>query len=142
MGEIRRRLGYRFVLKSAKAPVSVPAGRSLRLHLEVSNEGFATPLNERPVEAVLRRVETGETHVLSLQADPRRWWSGETTNYPIRVDLPAAVTPGEYDVLVNLPDAAPTLRNDPRYAIRFANAGTWEAATGFNNLGLRVIVTD
>ncbi len=142
MGEIRRRLGYRFVLKSAKAPVSVPAGRSLRLHLEVSNEGFATPLNERPVEAVLRRVETGETHVLPLQADPRRWWSGETRNYPLRVDLPAAVTPGEYDVLVNLPDAAPTLRNDPRYSIRFANAGTWEAATGFNNLGLRVIVTD
>jgi hypothetical protein len=141
MGEIRRRFGYRYVLKSAKAPESVPLGGSLRLHLEITNEGFATPFNARPVEAVLRNVDTGETHVLPLDADPRRWWSGETRNYPLRVDLPADVGLGVYDVLVNLPDPAATLRNDPRYKIRFANAGTWEAATGFNNLGLRVIVT-
>ena len=141
MGAIRRRLGYRFVLKSAKAPASVPTGGPLRLHLEVANAGFATPINERPVEAVLRRVDTGQIHLLPLDADPRRWWSGETRNYPFRVDLPADVTAGEYDVLVNLPDAARTLRHDPRYSIRFANTGTWEAATGFNDLGLRVIVT-
>ena len=141
MGEIRRRLGYRFVLKSAKTAVSVPAGGSLRLHLEVSNTGFATPLNVRPVEAVLRHVGTDRTHFLPLDTDPRRWWNGETHNYPFNVQLPTDVTPGEYDVLVNLPDQAPTLRNDPRYSIRFANTGTWEDATGFNNLGLRVIVT-
>jgi hypothetical protein len=28
-----------------------------------------------------------------------------------------------------------------RYAIRFAKTGTWEDATGFNSLGLRVTVT-
>jgi len=91
---------------------------------------------------VLRNVDTGQSHFLRLDADPRRWWSGETRNYPFRVQLPADVTPGTYDVLVNMPDAADTLRNDPRYSIRFANEGTWEAATGFNDLGLRVIVTD
>ena len=58
------------------------------------------------------------------------------------MDLPGQVLPGAYDVLVNLPDASPTLRQDPRYSIRFANTGTWEPATGFNNLGLRVIVTE
>jgi hypothetical protein len=141
MDEIRRRLGYRFVLKSAKAPVSVPAGGSLRLHLEISNPGFASPFNERPVEAVLRHVDSGEVHLLPLDADPRRWWSGETRNYPLRVDLPGEVVSGEYEVLVNLPDASLSLRNDPRYSIRFANEGTWEANTGYNNLGLRVIVT-
>jgi len=142
MDDARRRLGYRFVLESAKAPRAVSAGDMLRLHLEITNTGFATPFNERPVEAVLRDVDTGQTHVLPLDADPRRWWSGETRNHPFRVQLPADVTPGAYDVLVNLPDAADTLRNDPRYSIRFANEGTWEAATGFNDLGLRVIVTD
>jgi hypothetical protein len=141
MGEIRRRLGYRFVLMSAKAPVSVPARGSMRLHLEIANAGFATPLNERLVEAVLRHVGTGRTHFLPLDADPRRWWNGETHNYPFSVQLQADVTPGEYEVLVNLPDASPGLRNDPRYSIRFANTGTWEDATGFNNLGLRVSVT-
>lgn len=141
MGEVRRRLGYRFVLESARAPVSAHAGGSLRLHLEVTNTGFATLVNERPVEAVLRRVDSGELHFLPLDLDPRQWWSGQTSNYPVRVSLPEAVTPGQYDVLVNLPDASPTLRDDPRYSIRFANEGTWEASTGFNNLGLRVNVT-
>ncbi len=141
MDEVRRRLGYRFVLKSAKAPVSVPAGGSLRLHLEISNEGFAAPFNERPVEVALRAVDGGQTFLLPLGADARYWASGETGNYPLRVDLPAEVLPGEYEILVNLPDAAPTLRNDPRYSIRFANAGTWEEETGYNKLGLRVFVT-
>ena len=141
MGEIRRRLGYRFVLMSAKAPGSVPAGSSMRLHLEIANAGFATPLNERLVEAVLRHVGTGRTHVLPLDADPRRWWNGETHNYPFSVPLQADVTPGDYEVLVNLPDASPRLRNDPNDSIRFANTGPWEEATGFNNLGLRVSVT-
>jgi hypothetical protein len=31
--------------------------------------------------------------------------------------------------------------SDWRYSIRFANTGTWEDATGFNNPGLRVSVT-
>jgi hypothetical protein len=57
------------------------------------------------------------------------------------VTLPAEVTPGEYDLLLNLPDAAPALRTDPRYSIRFANTGTWEESTGFNKLRLRVKVT-
>jgi hypothetical protein len=140
MGEIRRRLGYRFVLKSAKAPRTLTPGATLRLALEVANTGFATPLNERPVEAVLRHVGTGRTHVLALDADPRRWWNGETRNNTFSVQLPADVTRGEYDLFMNLPDAAPTLRKDPRYSIRFANVGMWEESTGFNKLGLRLLM--
>jgi hypothetical protein len=142
MGEIRRRLGYRFVLKSATAPASLAAEGTLRLELEVSNAGFATPLNERPVEAVLRHVSSTRTHFLPLDTDPRRWWNGETRTDTFSVALAAEVAPGEYDLLLNLPDAAPALRKDPRYSIRFANTGTWQESTGFNNLGLRVHVRD
>jgi hypothetical protein len=35
----------------------------------------------------------------------------------------------------SLPDPAETLRADPRYAIRFANEGIWDAAHGWNVLG-------
>jgi hypothetical protein len=140
MGEVRRRLGYRFVLESANAPRTLARGGTLRLELAVTNPGFATPLNERPVETVLRHVSTGRTHALALDADPRRWWNGETQNLTFSVQLPADVTAGEYDLLLNLPDAAPTLRKDPRYSIRFANTGTWEESTGFNKLGIRMAV--
>jgi hypothetical protein len=33
-----------------------------------------------------------------------------------------------------MPDAATTLKDDPRYAVQLANAGVWEAATGLNVL--------
>jgi hypothetical protein len=140
MGEIRRRLGYRFVLKSAKALRSLPAGGTLHLELDVANTGFATPLNQRPVELVLREVTSGRAHFLPLDADPRRWWNGETRNDIFNILLPAAIIAGEYELLMNLPDAAPRLRNDPRYSIRFANMGTWEESTGFNELGIRMRV--
>ena len=142
MGEIRRRVGYRFVLMSATAPVSVPAGGSMRLHLEIANAGFATPLNERLVEAVLRHVGTGRTHFLPLDADPRRWWNGETHHYPFSVQLPADVTPGDKTSLSTCPMRHRGCDNFiEQYSIRFANIGTWEDATGFHNLGLRVSVT-
>src|SRR5690606_28729409 len=132
--EVSRRLGYRFVLESARVPRSVPAGGQLRLHLRVANTGFATLFNERPVEVVLRDTATGAEHHLRTDAAPRHWPDGETTDVVTRVALPAAVTLGDYEVLVNLPDAAPTLRDDPRYSIRFANVGTWEPTTGYNAL--------
>jgi hypothetical protein len=31
-----------------------------------------------------------------------------------------------------MPDLAPTLHDDPRYTIRFANENTWEASSGTN----------
>jgi hypothetical protein len=43
-------------------------------------------------------------------------------------------------VLLNLPDPMASLSSRPEYAIQLANNGTWEAATGFNNLNHTVAV--
>jgi len=56
------------------------------------------------------------------------------------VTVAGGVAAGSYDSHGELPDAAPALADDARYAIRMANAGTWAAATGSNDLGLEVIV--
>jgi hypothetical protein len=48
---------------------------------------------------------------------------------------------GNYAVLLNLPDPMPTLRARPEYAIQLANANTWEASTGFNNLNFSLNVS-
>jgi hypothetical protein len=47
----------------------------------------------------------------------------------------ATLRPGEYDVLVQLPDASEVLADRPEYAVRFANVGVWEEKTGMNRLG-------
>lgn len=41
---------------------------------------------------------------------------------------------------LSLPDPSPRLGADPRYAIRFANHGTWDPDTGLNDLEVAVQV--
>ena len=77
----------------------------------------------------MRDRSTGQTTAIPLALDPRRWTSGKEHRVVIAADVPAAVTPGSYDVLLNLPDAAAGLRSRPEYAVRLANQGTWEAAS-------------
>ena len=45
------------------------------------------------------------------------------------------VAAGEYDVMVQLPDASESLADRSEYAVRFANVGVWEEKTGMNRLG-------
>jgi hypothetical protein len=127
MGEIRRRLGYRFRLVDSSAQV---VGRELRVSVTVRNDGFANLYNPRPVILVLRNRSTGRMQRVPVDSDPRRWMPSESATFSIA----ASLAPGEYDILLHLPDAAPSLRNRPEFAVRFANAGVWEPAAGMNRL--------
>lgn len=128
MPEIRRRLGYRFRLVESSAQVE---GSQLRVSVTVRNDGFANLYNPRPVLLVLRDRATGRMESVRIATDPRRWMPGESTTFGVTANLP----PGDYDVLLHLPDAAPELRARPEYAVRFANPDVWEPATGMNRLG-------
>jgi hypothetical protein len=52
------------------------------------------------------------------------------------VELPA----GTYQLFLWMPDPASAVRDRPEYAIRLANEGTWDAETGYNDLGHTVVV--
>lgn len=92
----------------------------------------------------------GEGYYTDYFADPRRWPAGTTTTLDKQVCAPAV--PGTYRLLLNLADPAPRLQSqDPlpgstqtynsAYAIQLANTGTWQAATGYNDLGQTLTVT-
>jgi hypothetical protein len=134
MAEVERRLGYRFRLVDSEAPVAAAAGGELRVNFTVANDGFANMYNQRPVEIVLRPKTGGEAVRLAAKEDPRRWMTGRTTAVRISAIVPKGTKPGEYDVFLALPDMAESLRSRPDYAVRFANAGVWEPATGMNRL--------
>lgn len=130
--EIGRRLGYRLVLEEAAWSASARPGGTLRLSWKLRNEGFAAPLNPRPLFLVL----SGPTTVtLPLEGiDPRTWLPGRW-EVSTGVSLPADLPPGEYRLALWLPDGYESLRNDPRYSIRFANEGLWDEERGWNILG-------
>ena len=134
--EIDRRLGYRLVLTEVEWPEQVRPGGQIPLTVTVRNDGWAPPVNPRPVQVVLA---AGTTHVATLDADPRGWHPGETVVLQVRLQLPADLSEGDWELGLALPDADPVHALDARYAIQFANDGTWR--DGWNALAT-VSVTD
>jgi len=136
--EVDRRLGYRLGLQSGAVTSQVAPGGTLTVDLRMRNDGFGKVYNPRPIDVVLRNTATGETRTMRAVADARTILplAGETRDLELSVTVPSNLPAGSYDVLLALPDAAPTLENDVRYNIRFANVGTWQESTGLNDLGL------
>ena len=107
----------------------------------IRNVGFAPIYNERKVYLVLRNQ--GAVFPIQLVSDPRRWLpNGAETQINETLTLPADIPAGTYHLYLHLPDMASSLAADPRYAVRFANVGVWDAMTGMNNLNASVTVTE
>ncbi len=142
--QIADRLGYRFRLTGAALSETAAAGGAFDIALSLVNEGFASPYNPRGLEIILRATANGALYRLALQTqfDPRRWLpESGTIRISAQAGMPATMPAGRYEALLNLPDPQPALYARPEYAIRLANSGMWEAATGFNRLSILVDVT-
>lgn len=130
--QIRRRLGYRLVLTQATWNEKLQPGGKLSLGVQLVNQGFAAPLLPRPVYVLL---EGQQRKVIWLaEVDPRRWEPG-VHSFTAVVSLPQDVPAGTYRLALWLPDPSLRLKDDPRYALRLANEGVWDAASGTNTLG-------
>lgn len=144
----KRELGYRFALvKGTFTDTTRPRG-TVAVSLDIRNDGWAAPYNPRQVQLIFQ----GDKHSYSvtLPADPRRWAPGTTTTVAQTVCAPAI--PGRYRLLLNLADPAPRLHStatlpgstetyNSAYAIRLANATTWQPTTGHNTLNHTLTVT-
>jgi len=140
MENIKRDLGYRFVLTSGIFPGQpIQAGMQFKLTLRLRNDGYASPYNQRPARLILRAQKGGKEYAFDLATDVRRWYSGALIVNEI-ISTDAAMSKGVYDLLLSLPDAAATLAARPEYAIRLANTGVWEESTGYNKLGATVTI--
>jgi hypothetical protein len=138
--EVERRLGYRIALRHGIFDRTAYPGGPLHLLLTFQNEGWAAPFNPRAVDLILRDRNNGATHRFPLDAEPRLWLPGRPVVLRQTVALPSSLPTGDYDLLLHLPDPAPSLRNRDEYAIRLANDGIWEAGTGYHRLGANVKV--
>ncbi len=129
--EIDRRLGYRLALTSATFTARTRAGQRFDLSLTMISSGYAPIINERPVFLVL---DGPVRRILPTSFDPRRWF-GQNIQIAKSLTLPADLPAGTYRLALWLPDASPTLQADPRYAVRLANTGVWDAGMGWNVIG-------
>lgn len=134
LAEIEKRLGYRLVLKRGIFPEFTYPGAALPILIELENEGFAAPVNPRPIELVLRHTTNGNVYRLGINSDLRQWMPGALLRVEETLAVPADLPLGDYDLALHIPDADITLARNPGYALRFANADTWDSENGVNRL--------
>jgi Domain of unknown function (DUF4832)/Domain of unknown function (DUF4874)/Secretion system C-terminal sorting domain len=139
--EIQKKLGYHFELVSAILPQAVTLGTTLNVTLNIKNQGFAAPFNERKAYIVLKNSTTNQTFSILLNSDPRKWLGPNTIIISQNLTLPSNITTGNYSMYLSLPDAEASLSNRPEYAIQMGNTNVWEAATGLNKLNHTINIT-
>lgn len=139
MDNIKRNLGYRFVLQSADLPDNTVKGTAMNITLNIKNAGYASPYNKRTVKLLLRNTKTGDVKSFDLATDVRKWYSG-AVKVTESVQIPDDFPTGDYEMLLSLPDAYASIAARPEFSIRLANSDVWEAATGYNKLNHTVKV--
>lgn len=138
--ELNRKMGYRYQLVSGTYTNTANPGGTLQVAMSLKNVGYAPLYNERTAYIVLKN--NSNTYSLPLTSDPRRWLpNGVTTTVNEALALPADIAAGTYQLYLYLPDVHSSIAADPRYAVRFANTGTWESATGYNNLNASLTIS-
>jgi hypothetical protein len=140
MAEIDNRLGYRLSLTSADFNEQVRPGGILNLTVHLQNTGFASIINERKLYVVLVGRDGIPPYKVELTIDPRTWEPG-TATVTAKLHVPSDLETGEYQLALWLPDGYESLRDNPLYAIQFANENIWDEATGLNVLG-RLSITE
>lgn len=133
MLNIRKKLGYRFVMKEFVYPKEISAGSSIAISLTVNNIGYASPFNERPVKLILKNTANGQEIAYTLNTDIRKWFPG-TKKIDLTVSTDASLPAGTYEMYLLIPDKYASIAARPEYAIRLANTGVWNEATGYNSL--------
>jgi hypothetical protein len=142
---VRDRLGYRLVLREAKASKWVEQNGTLRFEGKIQNVGFGNVVNKKNVSVILKAKNGCNTYTALTNLDARDWrpdlnsradntaaW--RDLNFSINMDAFGEVPPGDYDIYLKLNDPKETSTN--KRCIRFANKGnSWNADLGANLIG-------
>jgi hypothetical protein len=137
---INLKLGHRLGLEWAMLPDSVKPGGTLQLRFAIRNHGFGELFNPRDVEVVLYQ-QGGRLDQAVLAVDPRFWAGGSSDTMEVALSVPTGLPPGAWKLGLRLADKDASIKADPRYSIRFANTGMWNAASGINDLKANLVVS-
>jgi hypothetical protein len=135
-------MGYRYNLLDGQFSDQAAPGGKMNITFRLANDGYAPIYNERPVYIVLYDAKSKKTEQIKLAADPRRWRpNGVVRAVNEQIAIPDNLPEGTYHLYLYLPDNHAAIQTDPRFAVRIANAGIWNEATGWNDLDADVQIS-
>ena len=131
-------MGYRFnLIQAAYSDEAAPGGR-MNVVIHLRNDGYAPLYNKRTAYLVLKN--SAHTYCLPISSDPREWRPGHTFILE-QPAVPSDAAEGTYHLYLWMPDQYESIKNDPRFAVRFANVNVWDANTGYNDLGATITIS-
>ena len=140
--EIQNKLGYRYVLQTAKLQNEAKPGGKIDFSIELINEGWANPTNEYTVQLVLRDTVNNNTYRYNIQKDIRKLELNEKIVLDIKAGLPNDMEQGNYAMFIGIKDKRAALFFDKEYKIRFANRDVWNEKYGENSMDHTIVVDD
>jgi hypothetical protein len=145
-------MGYRFVLREAKASKFVKQGGILRFEGNVQKVGFGNVVNRKRVSVILKSKDASTSYAAATNIDARDWLTAEDGN--TRADNTVAwrdlsfiidmtvfdnVPLGDYDIYLKIND--PREQSVNKRCIRFANKGnSWDVDLGANLIGMTTVL--
>jgi hypothetical protein len=149
MEYIRDRLGYRLVLREAKASEWVKQNGTLEFQGKIQNVGFGNIVNKKQVSVILKANGGSDFYTIATNLDARDWRpdrdsrAGNTAawrdlTFSINMTMFGKVPPGDYDIYLKIND--PKEQSANKRCIRFANHDTWNASLGANLIGSTKVV--
>ncbi len=147
---MRDRLGYRLVLREAKASKRVKQNGILRFEGKIQNVGFGCVVNRKNVSVILKAKNGLNTYTALTDLDARDWrpdldsradntaaW--RDVNFSIKMSAFGSVPVGDYDIYLKIND--PKEQSANKRCLRFANKGNgWDADLGANLIGSTTVV--
>jgi hypothetical protein len=146
----RDRMGYRLVLREAKASEWVNQNGTLRFEGRIQNVGFGPIINRKNVTIILKSKVSPNYYSAQTDLDARDWHpdldskanntsSWHTMQFKVNMTGFGYVPTGEYDLYLKIND--PKEQSANRRCIQFANKGnSWNAELGGNLIGSTKIV--
>jgi hypothetical protein len=144
MEYMRDRLGYRLVLREAKASEWVKQNGTLKFEGKIQNVGFGNIVNKKKVSIILKAKNDSRSYTAVTNLDARDWrpdldsradntaaW--RNLNFSIDIGALGKIAPGNYDIFLKINDPKETSTN--RRCIQFANHDIWNASLGANLIG-------
>ena len=146
----RDRMGYRLVLREAKASEWVKQNDALRFEGKIQNVGFGNVVNRKNVWVILKAQNGSGTFTALTNLDARDWRSDLNSradntaawrdlNFSVKLSGFGSVPAGDYDIYLKIND--PKEQSVNKRCIRFANKGSsWNADLGANLIGSTRVV--
>jgi hypothetical protein len=143
----RDRMGYRLVLREAKASESVKQNGVLKFEGKIQNVGFGNVINKKNVSVILKSHDGSKTYTTATNIDARDWLTDDNGDsraentkawrdlkFSIKMSTLGKVPAGQYDILLKIND--PKEKSVNKRCVRFANKGnSYNEELGANIIG-------